>query len=81
MKQSKTFRNLHFEAPKGGIPRRVIVLVVSLGLFVITWWLVPPVALFWLLLMAIAVLTWAASFGWRPAVASIIALLHRLEEA
>lgn len=81
MNQSTTFHGLRFERGRGRFPHRLIPILVTVPVFVLLWWLVPPSVLFWLLLISTVSLVWAASYGWRQAVATLITLLHRLEES
>ncbi len=81
MNQNKTFHGLRFERPSRPIPRRLVAIAGTTMLFALLWWLLPPSVVFWFVLLAIAVLTWMASYGWREAVVALIALLHRLEES
>lgn len=81
MNRSTTFHGLRFERGPGRFPRRLILPLVTVPVFVLLWWLVPPSILFWFLLVSTVTLVWAASYGWRQAVATLITLLHRLEES
>ena len=53
---------------------------IGLGGFLILWWLVPHGILLFLLIPALAVLIWAASFGWRQALSQLIEFLQTLED-
>ncbi|MBX3004602.1 MAG: hypothetical protein KF821_02095 [Anaerolineales bacterium] len=59
-------------------PRGLWLLAVG-ALYLLSWWLLSAGALFWLGLIAILILSWAASFAWRKALHIIDVLLHRLE--
>jgi len=63
------------QAPRSGI----IPVGIALILFHLLWRLVPNTTMYWLLLPLLAMLVWVASFGWRQALAALIALLLRLE--
>ena len=71
--------NLRFERRPRPLPHRAIAIGVGLVVFTLLWTLVPHSALYWLLLPLLAVLLWAASYGWRQALVALIALLRRLE--
>ena len=73
------FESLRFERPRRlNIPKWAVV-GAGLLLFTLLWWLVPPTAMFWLLLPALGILGWVASFGWRAALVTLHGLLDRLE--
>jgi hypothetical protein len=80
MDWSENIPNLRFERQPHPIPHRAIAIGVVLGIFTLMWILIPPSALYWLLLPFLAVLVWAASYGWRQSLAALIVLLHRLEQ-
>ena len=61
------------------LPTRLIAVAVGVGVFTALWFLVSQDTLFWLLLPAVAVLAWVATYGWRWAVAALHVQLHRLE--
>jgi len=71
--------DLRFERRPRPLPYRAIAVGVSLGIFTLLWMLIPPNALYWLLLPLLAVLVWVASYGWRQSLAVLITLLHQLE--
>jgi hypothetical protein len=79
MDWTATNPNLRFERHPRSLPHRLIAIGVSLGVFTLLWTLVPQGALYWLLAPLLAGLVWAASYGWRQALAALIALLHRLQ--
>ncbi len=73
------FSNLRFNRSQRTIPGRVIWMA---GLVVMTglaWVLLPPGAFFWLALLLVATLGWAASYGWRQPVRVIAAFLDRIQ--
>ena len=72
--------NLRFERRPHLLPYRVIATGAGIGLFTLLWVLIPPAALYWLVLPLLAVLVWMASYGWRQALAALIALLNKLEQ-
>lgn len=72
------FRNLHFDSRASAWPRRLIPVGIALALFTILWVLVPASALYWLLLPLVAVVVWAASYGWRKALSVLHDLLHQI---
>lgn len=80
MQNPNPFQNLRFARPRP-LPTRVIFVAATLLTFAGLWWLLPPSALFWFLLIAIAVLAWVASYGWRGAVHILRTLFQRLEQA
>jgi len=80
MDKTDLYRGLRFDRQLSTVPRRLIPVGIALVLFTLLWLVIPPVALFWLLLLGLVVLVWMASYGWRQAVAALIALLRRLEQ-
>jgi hypothetical protein len=73
------FSNLRFNRPQRTISARVIWmggLLVGVGL---AWVALPPSTFFWLALLLIAALGWAASYGWRHAVRVLAAFLDRIQ--
>ena len=72
--------NLRFERQPRPLPHRLIAIGVGIGIFTLLWILIPSSALYWLLLPVVAGLVWIASYGWRQALAVLIALLLRLEQ-
>ena len=80
MDWSEITPNLRFERQPHPLPHRAIAIGSVLSIFTLMWILIPPGALYWLLLPLLAVLVWAASYGWRQSLAALIALLHRLEQ-
>jgi len=81
MNQPKSYQGLQFERHTPAAFRRLIPIGAALALFTLLWGVVPHSVLYWLLLVVVAALIWMASYGWRQAIAALIALLHRLEEA
>ena len=63
-------------------PTTRIFWVVSAGIvFTLAWLMLPTELLYWLLLPGVLALAWAASYGWRGALAAVkatIAFLERL---
>lgn len=73
------FSNLNFNRPRRTIPGRAIWmggLLVGVGL---AWNILPPGAFFWLVLILILGLGWAASYGWRPSLYDLVSFLDRLQ--
>jgi hypothetical protein len=80
MSWSEINSNLRFEHRPQPLPHRAIAIGVGLGIFTLLWILIPSSALYWLLLLSLAVLLWVASYGWRQSLVVLIALLNRLEQ-
>lgn len=73
------FSNLNFNRATRTVPGRVLWmggLLVGAGL---AWNLLPAGAFFWLVLVLIVCLGWAASYGWRPSLRDLVAFLDRLQ--
>ena len=72
--------NLRFERRRRALPHWLIPVGLTLALFTLLWMLVPHSVLYWMLLPLLGVLAWVATYGWRQSLATLIALLHRLEQ-
>jgi len=73
------FSNLRFNRSQRTIPGRAFWMV---GLFAsvgVAWNILPTSAFFWLILMLVACLGWAASYGWRPSLRDLTAFLDRIQ--
>lgn len=73
------YQGLRFERPNATIMRRLIPIGVGIGFFLLAWEFVPDRVLFWMLLIAIVGLTWAASFGGRQVLGAVHDFIHRIE--
>ena len=83
MNRVDPFRDLRFAArPRifGRIPRRIGTLGLALAAFSLLWVILPPSAFFWLMLPVVAVLVWAASYGWQQTLSVLIEALQHLEQ-
>jgi len=80
MNHSDLFGNLNFSVRPRRVPARLWTTGAAFVIFTVLWLIVPQSGLYWLLLPVVLSLTWAASYGWRPAVAALIQLLHSLLE-
>ena len=69
------FSNLRFKHAERRIPGRLIWmggLLVAVGL---AWVTLPPASFFWLILLLVAALGWAASYGWRQSIQVLVTFL------
>ncbi len=80
MNKTGSVAGMRFERARQRIPGRVVVVAVAIAGFWLVWNRLPRDLSFWLLVIALAVLTWMASYSWRQAVAALIRFLHRLEQ-
>ena len=80
MNRSGPFTNLRFDVRPRAIPPRILTVAAAFAVFTALWLIVPHGALYWLLLPLILALAWAASYGWRTAVANLVWLLQFLLE-
>jgi hypothetical protein len=78
MNQTDPFRNLNFEFRRSRPTPRLLTLGAAFIIFSLLWLIVPSGILYWLLLPVILGLTWAASYGWRPAVVTLVDFLNSL---
>jgi hypothetical protein len=81
MEWTETNSDLRFSRRPRPLPHRAIAIGVGLGVFTLLWTLIPASTLYWLMLPLLAALVWAASYGWRQALAALITLLRQLEQA
>ena len=79
MSWSKSYKGLDFERHSPAISRRLITVGVVLIAYLLAWRLMSSAVLFWFGTLAIAVLAWMASYGWREAITILIRWLQRLE--
>ena len=70
---------LDFDGRPQAASSGIISVVLSVVLFHLLWRSLPASTMYWLLLPLLAILVWVAGFGWRQALAALIALLLRLE--
>jgi hypothetical protein len=80
MNNTNPFANLNFDLRRRRMPARLLAVGAAFILFTLIWWIVPNNGLYWLFLPIFLGLTWAASYGWRPAVSGLIEILHSLLE-
>ena len=81
MNSSSRYRSLSFDRRIPAIPPVLATLGVTGAVFTAAWLLLPPQALYWLLLPVMLGLVWLARFGWREGLGALIAFLHRLERS
>ena len=70
------YSNLNFE--RFALPGRLILVVISAIVFMIAWRVINHNLLFCLGLPTLVALVWFASYGWRPALLTIINFLGQL---
>lgn len=71
---------LRFESGTQSHSRRLAFTGICLLVFTLMWLIVPGAILYWLLLVPIGILAWAASFAWRPVLGILHEEIHHLEE-
>ena len=79
METMNSYHNLRFAARRHW-PQRLIPIGLALVLFTLLWRFMAHNILYWLLLLAVALLVWVASYGWRQALATLHNVIHRLEQ-
>jgi hypothetical protein len=79
MDKSNRFSNLRFERQTRFLNSRLVAVGIVLAVFSLAWLIIPLNFLFFLLLLPIAGIAWAASYGWRHALSILLDCLHRLE--
>jgi hypothetical protein len=77
MDQRNPFDHLRFERQAGKLSRRTLFLIAIPVGFIIIWMVLPSIAIFWLTLLLVTVLTYAAGFGWEQALDHLIRFLQR----
>ena len=80
MDKSNRFSNLRFERQTRFLNSRLVAVGIILALFSLAWLVIPLNFLFFLLLLPIAGIAWAASYGWRHVLSILLDWLHRLEQ-
>jgi len=80
MNRQEPYQNLNFDRQPRTFPRRAIPVIITLIVFNLMWFFIPPNGLYWLLLISTTVLVWMASYGWRMGLAALIGFLNRLEQ-
>lgn len=75
------YDNFDFRPHRRGISTPLGFQAIGLGTFMILWWIVPHGILLFLLVPALAALIWAASFGWRQALAKLIEFLQTIDNS
>ena len=73
------FSNLNFNRPQRFLPGRAIWMGCLLIGVVLAWAILPPGGFFWLALILITCLGWAASYGWRASLRDLVAFLNRMQ--
>jgi hypothetical protein len=79
MDNSNRFSKLHFERRAWFLNRRLIAVGLAIMLFAIAWLTVPLNILFFLLLVPVAGVLWAATYGWRQPFSTLLGCLRRIE--
>jgi len=74
------FKNFRFDRRTRLIPGKIMSIGIALIAFNLAWFVVPRPVIYWILLLAIVVLVWTASFGWRHALSILINWLQRLKQ-
>jgi hypothetical protein len=76
MDDQEIFQGLNFERAKPQLSSAVISIIAASLVFSAVWLILPRQATFLLTLIAIAILTWMASFGWEDALEALIRFLE-----
>ena len=74
-----SFDGMSFRRRRQAIPFRLIAVLMCGVLFAAVWWLLPHEVAFWMLLVFVLALSWAATHGWRFPLRTLRSLLNRLE--
>ncbi len=77
MDDQEIFQGLNFERAKPQLSAALVSIIAISLVFTAVWLVLPRQATFLLTLIAIALLTWMASFGWEDALEALIRFLER----
>jgi hypothetical protein len=77
MDDQEIFQGLNFERAKPQLSSSVVSIIAASLVFSAVWLVLPRQATFLLTLIAIAILTWMASYGWEEALEALIRFLER----
>lgn len=80
MNSSDFFNNLNFEDRRLSPTQRIIFVGSLLGGFALLWFSIGHGIVFWVLLLALGILGWVASYGWRQALSALHDFIHQLEQ-
>jgi hypothetical protein len=73
------YSNLNFNHAPTRRASKIIAVFVNMAIFTFLWLVVPQAFLYWILVIPLACLSWAATYGTRSAISDLIKLLKRLE--
>jgi len=73
------YNHLNFEQTVQHLPRRLTPIAVILFLFILGWFILPPGARFFALLLLVLALSWTATYGWQSALKELIHFLQNLQ--
>jgi|GEM_PF-1649926 len=77
MNDHEVFEGLNFERKKPQLSSSFVSIIAASIAFTAVWLVLPRQVAFFLNLIAIAILTWMASFGWEDALEALIRFLER----
>ncbi len=79
MNSNRSYNNLNFQhQPRRGNPK-VIATILVIVAFTLFWFVISHNVLYWILLLPLVCLAWAASYGFRQALSDLIKMLQRIE--
>ena len=73
------YNNLNFNRQPGRMPPKIFATVTIMAIFTFLWLVIPQSFLYWILLVPIACIAWAATYGYRNALSDLIKVLQKLE--
>jgi hypothetical protein len=79
MEKQGTYRNLNFNHSPTRLASKIIAIFSIMAVFTFLWLVIPQAFLYWILVVPLACLSWAATYGIRSAISDLIKLLKRLE--
>ena len=77
MNRKNLYENLQFDRLAGKLSKRTLYLIAVPVGFTIFWMVLPASAVYWITLLLVTLLTYAAGFGWQQALDHLIRFLQR----
>lgn len=79
MDKSGNYSNLNFKPQPRRLSSKIITLIILMAIFTFLWLVIPQSFLYWILLIPVACVSWAATYGYRNALSDLIKVLRQLE--
>jgi len=79
MSTKQDYSHLRFDQRLPRMHPRLLAMLIAIGIYLLIWWILPPISLLVLLFFIVPLLVWTASYGWRRALEQLIRYLERLQ--